>query len=116
MLDQSILNLNETFLRQEKYSQKVSSKVKKLTPLETYIALIKGYCVITIIMLPKAFVNGGWAISAAMLLVCGILTTLCVTKLVDSGLAVNLFSYSLVAERAFGWKGKLALDIMITLT
>jgi len=67
-------------------------------------------------MLPKAFKNGGWAISAAMLLLSGILTTICVDKLVQAGQKYRLYSYSLVAEKAMGKTGKRILDIMVALT
>ncbi len=39
---------------------------RKLSPFETYIALLKGYCAIAILIMPKAFQNGGWAASALL--------------------------------------------------
>lgn len=93
----------------------MSVKVKKLNAFETYIALVKGYCAMTIIMMPKAFIMGGWGVSALMLGISAILTTVCVVKLVHSGLHCELYSYSMLAERALGRKGKIALDIMIFL-
>ena len=103
-------------IRNERVTEKISNKIKKLTPFETYIALIKGYCVMTIIMIPKGFQTGGWLVSGIMLAISGILTTVCVTKLVESGLKVNLFSYSLVTQRAFGKKGRAILDFMVAAT
>lgn len=45
-----------------------------------------------------------------------LVSTVCIGKLVDAGLAYNLFSYSLVVEKAFGKKGRLVLDVMVSLT
>lgn len=45
-----------------------------------------------------------------------IVSTICIGKLVDTGLANNLYSYSLVVEKAFGKKGRFVLDVMVSLT
>ena len=47
---------------------------------------------------------------------CAIVTTYCIGLLIDAGLAYNLFSYSLLAERAMGKKGRIGLDVMISLS
>ena len=45
----------------------MKTKIKrKMSAFETYIALLKGYCAIAILIMPKAFANGGWAASAAL--------------------------------------------------
>mmetsp|Transcript_28543 Transcript_28543/g.20626 ORF Transcript_28543/g.20626 Transcript_28543/m.20626 type:complete len:89 (+) Transcript_28543:677-943(+) len=87
-----------------------------LSPFETYIALIKGYCAMTILMLPKAFANGGWMASSIFLVVSGIVTTMCAIKLAESGLKLGIYSYSLIVEKTFGNVGKILLEIMIVLT
>ena len=48
------------------HEQEINQVKQKMSPKETYVALLKGYCAITILMMPKAFLNGGWAVSAAM--------------------------------------------------
>ena len=55
ILNMSISRLDESILIQEKATQKISTRIKKLSPVETYIALLKGYCVMTVIMIPKGF-------------------------------------------------------------
>lgn len=44
-----------------------------MSACETYIALIKGYCALMILVLPKSFTKGGWLFSAfCMLLSAGV--------------------------------------------
>ena len=95
----------------------VDNKIKrKLSPFETYIALLKGYCAIAILIMPKAFVNGGWAASALLEVAAALITTICAAKLVQAGLMLKMYSYSLIVEKALGTKGRVALDFMIAAT
>lgn len=55
---------------------------RTLSPFETYIALCKGYCVILVLILPKAFVVGGFGVSALLELASGFVSTLAVCLLV----------------------------------
>ena len=86
-----------------------------MSPFETYIALIKGYCVILILILPKAFANGGFLASGLLLFASGILSASAACLLTEAGLKENLFSYSMLVHKAFGPTGKIAVDIMIGL-
>ena len=86
-----------------------------MSPFETYIALIKGYCVILILILPKAFAEGGYMASAILLIMSGIFSAGSACLLAEAGLKENLYSYSLLVHKAFGPTGKLAVDIMISL-
>ena len=88
---------------------------RKMSPFETYIALIKGYCVILILILPKAFAEGGYMASAILLVMSGIFSAGSACLLAEAGLKENLYSYSLLVHKAFGPTGKLAVDIMISL-
>ena len=93
------------------------NKVKrKLSPFETYIALLKGYCAIAILVMPKAFVNGGWAASALLEVGACVITTVCAAMLVQAGLKLKMYSYSLIVEKALGTKGRVILDFMIAAT
>lgn len=89
---------------------------QKLSDLEVYIALIKGYCVTLILFLPGAFRLGGMIGSPMLLVASAIVTTICVAKLVHVGQFLNTHCYSLVMEQAFGTTGRIVLDIMIALT
>lgn len=55
-------------------------------------------------------------VSPLCMLLSSILTTICVGKLVDTGLKFEIFSYSLVVEKVLGPFGRLILDIMIVIT
>ena len=87
-----------------------------MTTFETYIALLKAYCALSMLVMPKAFQNGGWAASMTFQIASAVLTTICAFKLIQSGLKLKIYSYSLVIEAVLGIKGRIALDIMIALT
>lgn len=90
--------------------------MKKLSPFEAYIALIKGYCILSALFLPKAFVNGGWGISLIFLTASGVLSLIACFKLVDAGLALKIYSYPLVVQRVLGKRARLVIEVIIALT
>ena len=59
-----------------------SSDSQKLTPFECYIALIKGYCVILVLILPRSFASGGFVCTAVLVAISGIISALCAKLLV----------------------------------
>lgn len=90
--------------------------VTKLTPFQAYIALIKGYCMLSILLIPKAFANGGWGASGIFLMVSGALSCVTACKLVDVGLATKLYSYPLAVEKVLGKKARIMIEIFIAST
>lgn len=116
VLQTSALNLSTSFTQRARYVEREAEKAKKLTPVETYIALVKGYCILSALFLPRAFQNGGWGASAIFMILSGTFSTLAVVKLVEAGLHTKLYSYSLVTERALGKRGRFVLDVMVALT
>jgi len=82
----------------------------------TYIAIIKGYCAILILFIPSTYVNGGWAASSILFIFAAWISTICVIRLIESGLKIGIYSYSGIVERALGHKAKLVTDIMIAAT
>ena len=86
-----------------------------LTPFEVYIALVKGYCVILILIIPRAFVTGGFISTALLLLGSGIISTLCASLLVKSGLSAKIHSYSELTGHVLGSKMKVMIDLCISL-
>ena len=89
---------------------------RKMSWGETFVALLKGYCAITILVMPKGFQTGGWAAASVFEAVAAVLTIICAVKLISVGLKEGVYSYSLIAEKAFGSKGRAFLDIMIAST
>lgn len=63
-------------------SSKLGEDDNKLSPFEVYIALVKGYCAILVLIIPKAFVTGGWLMSAFLMMGSGIISTFCANCLV----------------------------------
>jgi len=116
MLSLINLDLSTSFAKKRAITARQTEKIKKLTPFETYIALIKGYCAVSILFVPNAFMNGGWGASVGILFTMAFLTTVCTLKLVEAGVHLKIYSYTLVTEKAFGKKGKVFLEIAIMLT
>lgn len=87
-----------------------------MTQTETFIALIKGYCGTIVLLLPKTFQNGGLLMTPFFIAMSALMSTYCISKLVDAGLATHLYSYSLLVEKALGKRGRFGLDVMVSLT
>ena len=115
-LEESLLNMSQTFVRRTKAVKLEQKTARKLSYFETYIAVIKGYCAILIILLPKSFSNGGYIFSPIAMLLSGFVTTICVQKLVQTGLKYDVFSYSLICQKVLGKQGKMISDVMICLS
>ena len=96
-------------------AQSTESDSKKLSPFEVYIALIKGYCVILVLILPKAFVVGGYMTSAILMFLSGIIAAVCANLLVQSGLRANITSYSELTGKVLGPRMKVIIDLCISL-
>ena len=58
---------------------------RKMSPFETYIALIKGYCVLLVLILPKAFASGGFLASSILLIVSGVFSAASACLLAEAG-------------------------------
>lgn len=75
------LDLDETFTHQMKrlhaesfrfvQREEVEPKGKKMNAFETYIAIIKGYCALMILVLPRAFGRGGYVFSPIVMMLSG---------------------------------------------
>lgn len=116
-LNESInLQLSTSFIKMRKLQKYQIANVTKLSPFMTYIAIIKGYCAILILFIPSTYVNGGWAASSILFIFAAWISTLCVIRLIETGLKIGIYSYSDIVERALGRKAKLLSDIMIAAT
>jgi hypothetical protein len=65
-----------------------------MNSLEAYFALLKAYCTINVFLLPKAFRNGGYALSPLVLMVASTLEATCAIKLSQCGVYIEKISYS----------------------
>lgn len=60
---------------------------------DTYIALVKGYCALVVLVLPRSFSKGGFAFSAFCLILSGIIQCFAATKLVASATKCKITDY-----------------------
>ena len=87
-----------------------------MNAVQTFFAIIKGYCAVVIILLPNAFKSGGYIFSPIMIAVSGALTTRCALKLVDCGIKTKIMNYPLLTRFALGRNGQNLSEVMIALT
>jgi hypothetical protein len=86
MYDVSAMNTmiagDNTYIDQKQTMKNELKSIGKIGPVATFFAILKGYCAIVILIIPKAFQNGGYIFSPLCLLASCYLTTLCTLKLV----------------------------------
>lgn len=92
--------LDETFTHQMKMLHaesfrfggiaEIEPETKKMNAFETYIALIKGYCALMILVLPRAFGRGGYVFSPIVMMLSGAVQMYCALKLVTAGQKLGL--------------------------
>ena len=117
LLASNAADLSQSFVAQVKRMKLDRNTVKtKLTNFETYIALLKGYCVISVLLCPKAFVNAGWGMASIFILASGVISLLACNELVDTGLSLKIYSYPLIVQQVLGKKWRIVLEIAIALT
>ena len=118
------LDLNETFTHQVRLMQRNSMKGQKtsdkeepkMTAFQTFVSIIKAYCCLMILVLPRSFARGGYLLSPLAMVMSASLQCYSAVKLVGVANHFGIMSYSLIAYKVFGTKGKIALDIMVALT
>ena len=64
--------------------------------------------------MPKAFVGGGWLVSAVFEVLSAVFSTYCVTKLVQVGLEHKIHSYQGIVEEAFGKRARSAFELTLS--
>ena len=74
--------LDRSLIVKQRIAKKNTTNIKKMNAFETYIALVKGYCCVVILFIPKAFTNGGWLWGNVCILISAWFTTMCARKLV----------------------------------
>lgn len=84
--------------------------------MQTFFSLVKGYCAIVALIIPKSFTTGGYIGSPLTVLGSGFLSVYCTIKLCECALQTNIMNYSLLCEQALGKKGKIISDIVISIT
>mmetsp|Transcript_32233 Transcript_32233/g.49316 ORF Transcript_32233/g.49316 Transcript_32233/m.49316 type:complete len:157 (+) Transcript_32233:722-1192(+) len=75
-----------------------------MNSLQAYFALLKAYCAINVLLLPKAFKNGGYLLSPIALIISCTFEGTCAVKLSQCGNFTGLISYTDIVNRALGPK------------
>jgi len=69
---------------------------------QAYFALLKAYCAINVLLLPKAFKNGGWFLSPIALIISCTFEGTCAIKLSQCGNFTGMISYTDIVDLALG--------------
>ena len=57
------------------------SEIKKMNTTETVFAVVKAYCAINVLLLPRSFANGGYMLSPIAMMVACFFEALCAARL-----------------------------------
>lgn len=93
--------------------EKVKKEVHKLSPMESYFTLLKGFVCSSILYLPKSFVNGGWLWTSVCLFISMIVTTGCAMLLLEIRVKTKASSYQNIGLMLFGKPGKIAVSFAL---
>ena len=88
------------------------AKVRKNGALKTFFTLIKGFVGTSVLFLPKGFKNGGYLFSPIVLTASSLVTLYCAMLLIKIRSKYK-GSFSDMGYRAFGKRGKLAVDLAL---
>lgn len=77
----------------------------KMGTTKTFFAVMKAYCAINVLLLPRSFVNGGYLLSPLAMMVAFFFESLCAVRLTNVANSQGIFSYPLLMEKALGTKG-----------
>jgi len=87
----------------------------KMGVCQTFFAILKAYCAINVLLLPKAFKNGGFVLSPLAMLVAVFFETLCAVRLSTVSHKHKIYSYPLLMEKALGKVGLQVSRIFLAL-
>jgi len=62
--------------------EEMEPQPKKMNAFETYVAIIKGYCALMVLVLPRAFERGGYVLSPIIMICSSAVQVTCALKLV----------------------------------
>ena len=100
-LDSSSLTIGNGVKNQEG----TKSGVRKMGTVQTFFAVLKAYCAINVLLLPRSFANGGYLLSPCAMLVAVFFEGLCAARLSTVGHMYGIYSYPLLMQKALGEKG-----------
>ena len=89
------------------------NNVTKLGPYATAFTIFKGFVCTGILYMPKDFINGGYAFSAACIIGSLIMTLYCANLLLQISAKTGRNDFPSIGFTAFGKPGKIAVDIVL---
>jgi len=93
---------------------KEKSKIKLLSPGIAFMTLMKGFICVSILYVPKSFVNGGlWFSILCLCVSCG-MTAYCATLLIDSKAATGAANYTALGKHCYGVPGEILVNFAIS--
>jgi hypothetical protein len=81
----------------------------------TFFAIVKCYTALNVLLLPRSFVNGGYLLSPAAMLVAVFFEGLCAVRLANAANKYKIFSYPAIAMKALGPLGYNILRVFLAL-
>lgn len=99
--DKGVFGIDAGGLDETAMTEKEDSS-PKMNTVQAYFGLIKAYCAINVLLLPKSFKNGGWLLSPISLIVACIFEATCAIKLAQCGLFTGTISYQHIVLTALG--------------
>ena len=75
--------------------------------------MLKAYCAINVLLLPRSFVNGGYLLSPIILVVACTFEATCAVSLCQIALHYGIYDYPKIAERAMGPKGRNLVRVLL---
>ena len=91
-------------------------EIKKLNNIETFFAIIKGYMSINVLLVPRAFVNGGFVLSPLAVLLATCFEATCAVKLSNIAFKYKVYNYPAIAQKAIGKWGLYAVTTLLALS
>ena len=82
---------------------------------QSFFALAKLYCSINVLLVPRAYVNGGYIGSTLIILVSVSFQAICAIKLTTVGNHIDKISYPEIVKHVFGPYGKRFVEVCLAL-
>ena len=79
---------------------------RKMGRFATFMAVLKAYCSINILLLPRSFANGGYLVSPLAMLAALFFEGMCAYKLCRIAATYGIYNYPSIANRALGRPGR----------
>jgi amino acid permease len=93
---------------------KETSKIKLLSPGIAYMTLMKGFICVSILYVPKSFVNGGLWFSVLCLCISCTMTCYCAGLLMEAKAVTGAANYTALGKHCYGLPGEILVNFAIS--